>query len=89
MLLYRQNYYLKPFGRMMYYLQWDIDWGFLMGANSPINFLGQKQNGLVVRNANIFPEEPLLAKEDWLKIVDYYLDNAPDSLLTSKNHRKR
>lgn len=37
--------------------------------------------GAIVKKANIFPKYPNLAKEDWKKIVDYYLQNAPDSIM--------
>ncbi|MGC4037955.1 MAG: VCBS repeat-containing protein [Chitinophagaceae bacterium] len=36
--------------------------------------------GDIVRKANIFPEKPLIAKADWNKIQQYFLDNAPDSI---------
>ncbi len=36
--------------------------------------------GSIVRNAGIYPNEPMLAEEDWRKIVAYFLDNAPDSI---------
>ncbi len=35
----------------------------------------------IIRRANIFPEKPVLAREDWLKIEQYYLENAPDTIL--------
>lgn len=37
-------------------------------------------SGAVMREANIFPDKPVLAKADWLKIVDYFNENAPDSI---------
>lgn len=37
-------------------------------------------SGSIVRNANVFPEKPLLAEEDWQKIEQYFIDNAPDSI---------
>lgn len=37
--------------------------------------------------ANIYPETPILSKEEWEKIVKYYLTNAPDKLPdSSKNY---
>lgn len=44
--------------------------------------------GEIVRQAFIYPEHPILAKEDWGKIVGYYLENAPDSLLPPKRSTK-
>jgi len=36
--------------------------------------------GELVRNAEIFPEEPLLNEAQWAAIQQFYLKNAPDSL---------
>ncbi|MCC6287846.1 MAG: VCBS repeat-containing protein [Chitinophagaceae bacterium] len=38
-------------------------------------------SGEVVRNANIFPEKPVLAREDWHKIEEYFLKNSPGTIL--------
>lgn len=35
---------------------------------------------LAVINAGVYPEQPLIADEDWQKIVNYYIENAPDAL---------
>ena len=43
--------------------------------------------GDIVKEANIFPENPLIAREDWDKIVDYYLENAPDSIISPKRSK--
>lgn len=43
--------------------------------------------GDIVKEANIFPENPLIARKDWDKIVDYYLQNAPDSILPPKRNK--
>lgn len=37
-------------------------------------------SGAIVRKANIFPEKPLLAEKDWRKIVEYFVENAPDTI---------
>ncbi len=37
-------------------------------------------SGDIVRNANIYPEKPVLAKADWDSIVQYFVKNAPDSI---------
>ena len=31
----------------------------------------------LIVNANIYPKKPQLDKKDWVKIVKYYVDNAP------------
>ena len=36
----------------------------------------------IVRNLNIYPEQPLISEADWSKIVDYYVQNAPIKLGT-------
>ena len=37
-------------------------------------------SGSIVRKANIFPEKPMLAEEDWRKIKQYFIENAPDTI---------
>lgn len=37
-------------------------------------------SGEMMRAAAVYPDKPLLAKEDWHKIEQYFLDNAPDSV---------
>jgi len=37
--------------------------------------------GEVVRAANIFPEEPVIPRGEWKRIVDYYLEHAPEGTL--------
>ena len=34
----------------------------------------------IVRNLNIYPDAPLILKEDWDRIVEYYVQNAPIKL---------
>lgn len=37
--------------------------------------------GTVVRAANVFPKEPVLSRDEWRAIVDYYLEQAPTGSL--------
>jgi hypothetical protein len=37
--------------------------------------------GEVVKAANVFPEEPVIPREEWERIVDYYLEHAPEGTL--------
>ncbi|MBD1260996.1 VCBS repeat-containing protein [Maribacter polysiphoniae] len=61
--------------------------GIFNGSRPPDSIFGSPRNAIIVKKANIYPETPLLAKADWQKIVDYYIENAPDSLLPQKrNH---
>lgn len=62
--------------------------GIFNGDHQPDSIFGSFRNGLIVKNANIFPEKPVLASEDWLKIVSYYVQNAPDTVLTPKQKKK-
>lgn len=54
--------------------------GIYRGGYRPDTLFEMGVSGSIVRNANIFPESPVLAKEDWDKIVQYFLENAPDSI---------
>ncbi|GAB3927561.1 hypothetical protein GCM10028804_32900 [Larkinella terrae] len=58
--------------------------GHRMGIYSsgfrPDSLFDPGESGTVVRDADIFPEKPVLAKADWRKIENYYLENAPDTL---------
>jgi hypothetical protein len=62
--------------------------GIYKGNVRPDSLFDNGRSGEVVKKANIFPEQPLLAREDWDKIVDYYLDNAPDTILPPKRANK-
>jgi len=55
--------------------------GIYNGNTQPDSIFGPPQNRTVIQNANIFPEKPMLAKEDWMKLVDYYIENAQDTIL--------
>jgi len=52
--------------------------GIYKGDHQPDNLFDAGIGGSIVREANIYPEEPVLAQEDWNKIVEYYVKNAPD-----------
>lgn len=58
--------------------------GFRMGIYSsgarPDSLFDAGISGEMVRNAGIYPESPVLAKEDWHKIEQYFIANAPDSI---------
>ncbi|MFS4418042.1 FG-GAP repeat domain-containing protein [Maribacter sp. 2307ULW6-5] len=49
---------------------------------------GSLRYASVVKKANIFPEKPVLAKEDWEKLVAYYLQNAPKEILPTQSNIK-
>lgn len=58
--------------------------GHRMGIYSdgirPDSLFDPGQSGDIVREAGIYPEVPVLAKADWLKIEQFYLTSAPDTL---------
>jgi len=58
--------------------------GFRMGiyraGNRPDSLFDGGISGSIVREANIYPDRPVLAKEDWLNIEQYYFENAPDTI---------
>lgn len=60
--------------------------GIYNGKQQPDSIFGSLRNSLNVKMANVFPEKPLLAKADWQKIVDYYLENSPEIVLPPKRN---
>ena len=62
--------------------------GIYKGNVRPDSLFDSGRSGEVVKRANIFPERPLLAKEDWDKIVEYYLSSSPDTILPPKRANK-
>jgi hypothetical protein len=54
--------------------------GIYKGDHQPDSLFGRGAGEAIVRRANIYPERPLIAKEDWEKIVAYYVDHAPDTI---------
>ncbi|KQS26870.1 VCBS repeat-containing protein [Dyadobacter sp. Leaf189] len=54
--------------------------GIYAGGARPDSLFDSKTGGSLIRSAGIFPENPVLAKEDWQKIEAYYLQNAPDTV---------
>lgn len=52
-----------------------------MGFDTQRKFYGYTQVAIErLDSAKIFPSEQIISKEDWLKIVVFYLDGSPDSL---------
>ena len=41
----------------------------------------------IVSAANVYPKSPVLAKVDWDKIVDFYIKNAPDTIIPPKRDK--
>lgn len=62
--------------------------GIYEGEHQPDSLFEAGRGGQIIRNANIFPEKPILAKEDWQKIIDYYVKNAPDTILPPVRENK-
>lgn len=55
--------------------------GIYPGRIRPDSLQGVGPGGALIRNTDIFPEEPVLAKDDWEKIEQFYLKLAPDTIL--------
>lgn len=55
--------------------------GIYDGDHQPDSLFEEGIGGQIVRKANIYPEHPIMAAEDWVKIVNYYFENAPDTIL--------
>lgn len=54
--------------------------GIYSGGFRPDSLFDPGVSGNIVRDANIYPESPVLAKKDWQKIKQYFIENAPDTL---------
>ncbi|MRI01163.1 VCBS repeat-containing protein [Kriegella sp. EG-1] len=61
--------------------------GIFNGKHQPDSIFGSSRNALVVKEANIFPDGPLIANADWQKIFKYYINNSPDSIGFSKQNK--
>ncbi|SFC89379.1 Repeat domain-containing protein [Spirosoma endophyticum] len=55
--------------------------GIYSGGSRPDSLFDAGLSGSIVREANIFPERPILALADWRKIENYYLENSPDTIV--------
>jgi len=62
--------------------------GFYKGDHQPDSLFDKDMGGTIVRKANIYPETPMIAMADWHKIIDYYVENAPDTILPPKRSKK-
>lgn len=56
--------------------------GIYPEGRRPDSLIQQGPGGEVVRAENIFPETPKLAREEWARVVAYYLSNAPEGALS-------
>ncbi|GJM29803.1 MAG: hypothetical protein DHS20C17_24380 [Cyclobacteriaceae bacterium] len=63
--------------------------GFRLGIHSenpaPDSIFGLAMGDTILKKAGI-PETPVIASEDWNKIVDYFITNAPDTILPPTRH---
>ena len=62
--------------------------GIYEGDHQPDSLFEKGIGGQIVRKAGIYPEIPKLAEEDWKKIADYYIENAPDTIMPPKREKK-
>ncbi len=62
--------------------------GIYSDGERPDSLFDKGSGREAIEVANIFPEHPVLAKEDWEKIVNYYVAQAPDTLTRVRNRVK-
>ena len=62
--------------------------GIFNGERQPDSLFAPGPGGELVRLAGIYPKHPTLAREDWAKLVTFYLENAPDTLPAPKRSSK-
>jgi hypothetical protein len=62
--------------------------GIYKGDHQPDSLFDEGIGGQIVRKAKIYPEEPVLARKDWAKIVAYYIENAPDTIPAPKREKQ-
>lgn len=55
--------------------------------NERSTLIEQGIGGQIVERTNIFPKQPILAKEDFEKIKKYYTENAPDKLVLNETEK--
>lgn len=55
--------------------------GIYKGDHQPDSLFGRGENAAIIRRANVYPEQPQIAEEDWEKIVAYYLENSIDTVI--------
>ena len=60
--------------------------GIYEGRHQPDSLFAQ--DSVIIRKANIYPEQPVLAKVDWNKLITYYLQNSPDTIPPPKRSNK-
>ena len=53
--------------------------GIFPGGHQPRSLF--VRDSVIIREANIYPDMPILNLVDWNKIVEYYLENSPDTIL--------
>lgn len=62
--------------------------GIYKGEHQPDSLFDEGLGGDLARKANIYPEEPILSRGDWEKIIDFYVSNAPDTIMPPKANDK-
>ena len=53
--------------------------GIYQTSHSRDSLLELMGNRTIIEQANIFPVHPTIAMEDWVKIIDFYVEHAPDA----------
>ncbi len=62
--------------------------GIIYPGYDPLRGLSDEERAIVKKN-NIIPEQPVLSNEDWGKLVNYVVNNAPDSVTLDEKRLTR
>ena len=62
--------------------------GMYRGGVRPDTLFDMGASGSIVRKANIFPDRPVMAEDDWRKLQEYFIGNAPDTIPPPVRKRK-
>jgi len=62
--------------------------GIYEGEHQPDSLFDKGIGGQIIRKANIYPEQPVMAREDWQKIITFFKANAPDTILPPVRQKK-
>lgn len=89
--IYCSNCHLFPSPSLLDKTTWKKgvlpNMGWRLGIRKPGDdpYVGmEKDEAQLVQAQNVYPLEPLITKENWQKIVDYYLKTAPEKPLPQK-----
>lgn len=74
-----QNHVLPIMGARM---------GIIYPGYDPLRGLSEEERAIVNKN-HLIPEQPVISIEDWAKLVNYVINNAPDSIMPDEKRLTR